>query len=417
MTPEPSGTVDGGSVRRRAILRSAGVVAGAGFVGTAAGSPGGCPNVATAGSPPPGPPVLYEKPASAPQFENGPGWNVDPLLVSGAEAHVDGEFLYQDWVYDDYGANTTHTIAPPDPEPSNHEYGGMTGDLVYPTDVERYRHNAADLLEFRARPAGDGTAYRVTFNTMVEPSLVAVALAITIDPDASARDTDLGYGLGTLGIDPDHLLITWGTGAELDGDRLPDGAVTVDDRRNQIEVEVPLNPGNTTWRHHLIVGLWDVEAGAFKQIQDQPTSDRPGGAHGQDPPPVFNVGFRSPDQEPMGSENLNDDTPRREVEEGSEFGSRGVGFGHWRDHAQAKARRECARTASSSGTSVRTSSSGGTFGSGTFSARSSSTASIVSQNLRNRCNTASVPLRLTVLISVLAFRQANLVGRVVVTDR
>ena len=51
--------------------------------------------------------------------------------------------------------------------------------------------------------------------------------------------------------------------AELDDDR-----VTVDSRRNQIELEVPLDPGTDTWRHYLAVGLWDGDAGVQKVAVD-----------------------------------------------------------------------------------------------------------------------------------------------------
>lgn len=43
-------------------------------------------------SPPPGPEVLYEPPASAPQLETVEGWEADSLLVSDATAYIDGEF-------------------------------------------------------------------------------------------------------------------------------------------------------------------------------------------------------------------------------------------------------------------------------------------------------------------------------------
>src|SRR5258708_37794947 len=56
--------------------------------------------------PPPGPPVLYAKPAAAPQLENTPAsiWKAPPILVSRAGAYRKGEFLYQGYLYDDHGA-------------------------------------------------------------------------------------------------------------------------------------------------------------------------------------------------------------------------------------------------------------------------------------------------------------------------
>lgn len=289
-------------------------------------------------SPRPGPEILYEDPVTTPKLEANGRWRADPLMVCGADAHVDGEYLYQPFVYDDNGANTSPTIDPPDPRPTDHTFGPMTGDVVYPTDFETYGYNAADLLEFRARPTGDGVAYRLALNTMLVPDAAAVAIGIDRD-GAGGPGADWGYGIGSLGdLGLDHVVATWGTGAELDG--APDRAsATVDVERNQVEVDVDLDPGEETWRHYLVVGLWDDDAHAFKEIQDQPGEHTPGGARGQDPPPVFDVGFRFNDQEPLGTPNLKPESAEREAEEAIEeaTGSRAVGYGHWRDHAQAMA--------------------------------------------------------------------------------
>ena len=54
--------------------------------------------------PRPGPDILYEPLVDAPQLQNTGDWNAPPILVSGASAYRDGEFLYQDFLYDDSGA-------------------------------------------------------------------------------------------------------------------------------------------------------------------------------------------------------------------------------------------------------------------------------------------------------------------------
>src|ERR671931_2293955 len=54
--------------------------------------------------PRPGPDILYAPPATAPQLTNSGIWHARPILVSGASAYRDGEFLYQDYLYDDHGA-------------------------------------------------------------------------------------------------------------------------------------------------------------------------------------------------------------------------------------------------------------------------------------------------------------------------
>lgn len=290
--------------------------------------------------PRPGPDVLYAPLASAPQLENVGGWSADPLLVSGAAAYVGGELLYQDYVYDDYGANTTDVpLASPDTTPpsSGMTFGAPTGDVVYPTDAPTYGHNAADLLEFRARLLpGGGVAYRVTLNTMLAADVAGVAIGIDADGDPSTGSDDWGYGLGSLGpLGVEHVVVSWGAGAEADGTPVTSG---VDVGRNQIEIAVPssvLAPAGATWRHYVAVGLFDPQGKAFVPVADQPTPTEPGGAHGTVPPPVFNVGFRLEVEgdEPMGSDNLDDPGTNA-----GEPGPRGAaGFGHWREHAQAKA--------------------------------------------------------------------------------
>lgn len=337
--------MDGAS--RRAVLRSLGLLS-AGPIGlnlatsdafASHGAERGrrCRARADTDPPLPGPDVLYEPPTTSPKLEPGGRFSADPLLVCGADAHVDGEYVFQSFIYDDNGANTSPTIDPPNPRPSDHTFGPMTGDVVYPTDFDRYGHNAADLLEFRVTSTGNGVAYRIALNTMKVPDVAAVAIGI--DTGGRGGTDEWGYGIGDLGdLNLDHVLVTWGRGAELDGN--PDRAsAEADVERNHIHVEADLDPGGETWRHYAVLGLWDADACEFKAIQDQPSEDQPGGARGQDPPPVFNVGFRFNDQEPIGNPNIEPGSAEQQLEEAVEeaTGSRAIGYGHWRDHAQAMA--------------------------------------------------------------------------------
>ena len=72
-----------------------------------------------------------------------------PLLVSGASAYRKGEFLYQDYLYDDSGARGT--ADPSDPAAERHVRPLRTA----PTATRRiraYAENAADLVELRVKP-------------------------------------------------------------------------------------------------------------------------------------------------------------------------------------------------------------------------------------------------------------------------
>jgi pimeloyl-ACP methyl ester carboxylesterase len=265
------------------------------------------------GMPRAGPDALYGEHPTPPLLENGPGWEADPLLVAGTDGYSDGEYCYQDHVFDDHGADVSAMYA--EPPTGAKAVGGVyqqpTGDYHYPRNEDRYAYNAADLVEFRARPTAEGVAYRITLNTMRAPDAAAVAIGIDISGEGSpedgepsearrtssdgsgGRETDWGYGLGDLGAPVDHTLVTWGTGAELDGEPLSEERLVVDIERNQIEVEVPLEPGAETWRHYCAVGLWDRERETFKQVGEAVDDEYPGGGEGaSDLPPVFNVGFR-----------------------------------------------------------------------------------------------------------------------------
>jgi hypothetical protein len=242
----------------------------------------------------PGPAVLYAPPPAAPQLENrDPRFRAAPLLVSGHEAYVDGEYLYQDFLYDDYGSDTNGL-------PSNSRLP-RAGEVTYPTD-EVYGGNAADLVEFRAAPGRDDVLYRFTLNTLLREDTTIVTLALDTDRDAAT-------GAGTLPRDPgatfpgtDEVLTVWGTGAE--HSRLSAGTdpvttpvqVRTDLGANQLTVRVPrsLSDPEGTWRATLAVGLFDAETGGWKRPAVRADETTPGGAGPAEPTPngMFNLGFR-----------------------------------------------------------------------------------------------------------------------------
>src|SRR5690242_14370960 len=152
------------------LLCSLAIVAGA-PVARAGGS-----SLYSGPAPRPGPDVLYGAPGVAPQLENVGVWSAVPILVSGASAYRAGEFLYQDYLYDDHGANGG-VRDPGDPRTSGDSFSEPNGTYTYPTDPA-YAGNAADLVELRVKPTSGATAFRITLNTMKDPSLVATTIAI-----------------------------------------------------------------------------------------------------------------------------------------------------------------------------------------------------------------------------------------------
>src|SRR5438874_1396510 len=77
----------------------------------------------------PGPDILYQGPANAPQLQNTGVWRASPLLVSGASAYRAGEFLYQDYLYDDHGAQEQYD--PNDPRGASNLFSKPNGTYTY----------------------------------------------------------------------------------------------------------------------------------------------------------------------------------------------------------------------------------------------------------------------------------------------
>src|SRR3954467_7070159 len=102
---------------------------------SASADPSSLPSVPSGARP--GPDLLYADAPRAPQLENTGIWKAAPILVSGGEAYRDGEFLYQDFLYDDHGA--TGTQDPNDPfNDVENMFSPRHGTLSYPTDTATY---------------------------------------------------------------------------------------------------------------------------------------------------------------------------------------------------------------------------------------------------------------------------------------
>jgi hypothetical protein len=285
-------------------------------------------------APRPGPPVLYEPLASAPQLEAAKGsiWKAPPILVSGASAYRKGEFLYQGYIYDDHGAKEVLDPTNPMISPGGDASGGDTfsepdGTYTYPTGPG-YDENAANLVELRVKPLKRATAFRITLNTLEDPGLVATAIAIG---GTEGDDHPFPFG-ANVSAPADYFLTVHGetavltdatTGEPVAG---PAPSVSIDLARRQISVEVPhseWDPGTSTVRLAAGVGLWNEAAGSYLLPGAVASATQPGGAGADTAPPAFfDVGFRFNDQESMPG------TPSA----GNELNP-----AYWRESAQAQA--------------------------------------------------------------------------------
>jgi len=244
--------------------------------------------------PRPGPDVLYAPPADAPQLQNTGVWQAPPILVSGAAAYRRGEFLYQDWIYDDHGARGARD--PEDPRAGDDTFSAPNGTYTYPRDDARYGQNAADLVELRIRPLADATAFRLTYNTLLDPEVVATTIALGDSP----APVPFPHGAGAR-TRAELFLTVHGATADLrraagDAPVAPAPAVSVDRERRQVEIRVPRaawDPGRGQVRVGAATGLWDTAAGRYLRPQPAASPTTPGGSGALPAPPAFfNVAFR-----------------------------------------------------------------------------------------------------------------------------
>ena len=248
----------------------------------------------------PGPPLLYDKPPKAPQLAVRAPFRAAPLLVSGTDSYRRGDYLYQDYLFDDHGADTRPGSGNQEQNPGTGDFSPAAGDVAYPRDAT-YKNNAADLVEFRVRPRAGALVYRLTLNTAKDRDAAIVGIGIDTDREAGEgpRQWPNGAGVSSRGLD--RFVTAWGTGGEVtrlpggDSDQLGGGAVDMNLRTNQMTIRVPrsaMDPGRRTWRYVAGVGLHD-RGGGFEQVPPgDATAERPGSGGVEPAPGVFNLAFR-----------------------------------------------------------------------------------------------------------------------------
>ncbi|MFN2611165.1 MAG: hypothetical protein ABR507_09915 [Actinomycetota bacterium] len=280
----------------------------------------------------PGPDALYLPAADAPQLQNTGPWQAPPILVSGAAEYLNGEHIYQDFLYDDHGAAGGPDLNAPIGA-NAFLFAPSAGTFTYPTDAA-YANNAADLVEFRVKPLSTETALRITLNTLKDPSLIAATVAIGGTPGI---DVAWPHGAG-VSSPAKYFLTVHGTTAELTdagtADALmPAPSTTVDMTRRQIDVRIPhetWNPALSTVRMTIGIGLWNGSSGTYLAPDFGPaTPTIPGGA-APTKPAIVNVGPR-----------LNEPNPDLATISTWTLGDSAVGAAQqarwWRERAQADA--------------------------------------------------------------------------------
>lgn len=254
----------------------------------------------------PGPDILHAPPPTAPQLENTGIWRADPILVSGAWAYRGGEFIYQDFLYDDHGAAGAQDPIDPFETPQAQSipflFAPKSGTLTYPVeslpafpwDASALANNAADLVELRVKRINDATVFRITLNTLSDSERVAFTIAI----GDSDEPREFPHGANVRA--PAELFLTvHGNQAELidaasDAPIAPKPTVSVDIGRRQFEVQVhssAWDPSQKTVRMSAGVGLWDPVSSGYLTPQSSRTETHPGGV-APSGAAFFNVAFR-----------------------------------------------------------------------------------------------------------------------------
>jgi len=197
-------------VRRLGTLAAAAGVVLAGVLGTVPGAGAASLPTVSSGARP-GPPMLYARSPRAPELENHAPFHARPLLVSGTDAYRGGEYLYQDYLFDDRGADTIEGSA--GQRDSAASFSTTSGNVAYPTD-DRYGQNAADLVELRIKPTPNAVIYRVTLNTVKADDAAIVGIGIDTDRGGGSQIAWPG-GAGVTSPGLDRFVTAWGTGGRV----------------------------------------------------------------------------------------------------------------------------------------------------------------------------------------------------------
>jgi len=234
--------------------------------------------------------------------------------ISNVGVHRGGEFVYQDYVLDDHGANVdglNRTDAPfgVGYEPGNPldpfnpgSSGGQirhAGEYFYP-GMGSFYLNVADLIDFRVAPTADALVYEFRLNALGDADDTVIGMCVDEDrlSATGVGEWPLGAKVSKeAGLGCDRLYTVFGTGAKLttaDGTTtdLPAEDVRADTARNTIQLRVPrsvADPGRETWRYTVTSGLWDGDS----WTQVPPTPSRPANLSGGDPtgesPQIFDL--------------------------------------------------------------------------------------------------------------------------------
>ena len=116
-------------------------------------------------------------------------WTGEPTMLSGETRVSNGELIYDDWLYDDYGADLDQAANRP---AFRGALAPTQGDYRYPTDAARYGYNAADLRQLRVAADGYGlhlVVFLQTMKTRMPPPSRSRSTALATSPTPTSGPT------------------------------------------------------------------------------------------------------------------------------------------------------------------------------------------------------------------------------------
>lgn len=120
-------------------------------------------------------------------------WAGAPTLISGTSRVDAGEWIYTDFVYDDYGADTGEWR-----QPQVVSLAPTAGDARYP-DGAAFLDNAADIVEVRARVQGSDLQVRVLMETLASAAAPAIWVkAGSIESVFTSANADVDVAANTM---------------------------------------------------------------------------------------------------------------------------------------------------------------------------------------------------------------------------
>lgn len=230
-------------------------------------------------------------------------WTGSSSMLGGTVRYDSGEWISQDFIYDDYGADTEPAGAS-----QRVSLAATKGDFRYPTDP-KYAGNAADIMEVRARAEGGDLRVRVTLNTLLDPAAAVIAAAVTsvqqAPTDVPDPINDWPFKAGVRS--PWYRLATVANGqvklSRPTGSPSNGPAPVVDTTANTVEfvITAALPAGRNRVGLTVASGLWDAAGGQW--LAGQPGNSPSATAYSTGLPTdgrVFDVAGNTNDLEPEG---------------------------------------------------------------------------------------------------------------------